>query len=127
TKDPWMCTPGDMDADGGCTERDLGAAPQGDAATGALADVLRAMGLDPAGFELRAEDSGGEDSWSYATAYQVVGGQRTGLQWGASFTGGGLQSLHGFLAPVVELGEYDVVSPAEAVERLGDPRFGSGW
>lgn len=35
------------------------------------------------------------------------------------------QSLNGSLAPLVDLGEYEVVSPAEAVLRLSDPRFGS--
>ena len=36
-----------------------------------------------------------------------------------------MQSLYAPLAPLVELGSYDVVSPTEAVARLGDPRFGA--
>ncbi|MBX9247105.1 hypothetical protein ICW40_20135, partial [Actinotalea ferrariae] len=108
-----------------CGDRDLGQAPRGEAAVAVVRDALTALGLDPAGFELAAEDYG-DEMWTYVNAHQVVGGQRTGLAWSASLTGGGLQSLYGPLAPAVELGEYDVVSPTEAVERLGDPRFGSG-
>jgi hypothetical protein len=147
-KDPWFCaSPGvaepgaveDGSAEGGagdepmvepmpgepCGERDLGPAPQGDAAEAGLRDVLVALGEDPDGFDLVAEGAG-DERWSYVIAHQVVDGQRTGLTWGASFTGAGLQSISGSLAELVDLGEYDVVSPQAAVERLGDPRFGSG-
>ncbi|WP_225755076.1 hypothetical protein [Actinotalea sp. Marseille-Q4924] len=141
-KDPWLCAA--PDAGGGttgssegteggadapvpepCEERDLGAAPQGEAAEAELRGVLEALGEDAGGYELVAERAD-DERWSYVTAYQVVGGQRTGLAWGASFTGAGLQSLNGALADLVDLGEYAVVSPQEAVERLGDPRFGAG-
>lgn len=146
-KDPWSCSPevatdpattseGEGSSGGAaepslgipepCGERDLGAAPSGDAATGALRDALTALGQDPASYELVAEDYG-DTTWTYVTAHHVLAGQRTGLTWSASLTGAGLQSLYGSLAPVVDLGEYGVVSPAEAVERLGDPRFGTAW
>jgi hypothetical protein len=108
-----------------CRERDLGPAVQGEDAVAALREVLGALGEDPGSYDVVAED-GGDERWSYVTAHQVVDGQRTGLTWGASFTGAGLQSLNGSLADLVDLGEYDVVSPQEAVGRLGDPRFGSG-
>lgn len=142
-KDPWFCpSPGVAEdrAEGDvereepmieplpgepCGERDLGPAPQGGAAEAQLRDVLAAVGEDPAGYELVAE-SPGDALWSYVIAYQVVDGQRTGLTWGASFTGAGLQSVSGSLADLVDLGEYGVVSPQVAVERLGDPRFGAG-
>jgi len=39
----------------------------------------------------------------------------------------GVQSVYGALAPTVPLGDYDVVSPTEAVARLGDPRFGPSY
>lgn len=108
-----------------CTQRDLGPAPSGDAALGQVRDVLSALGQDPAAFELVVEEFS-EASQTYVTAHHVVEGQRTGVVWSVGFTGGGLQSLYGSLAPLVSLGEYDVVSPTEAVERLGDPRFGFG-
>jgi hypothetical protein len=107
-----------------CTEQNLGAAPKGDAAITVLRDTLRAIGLDPGDFEFVTEDYG-EDAWTYVTAYQVVDGQRTGMAWSASLSGAGLQSLNGSLAPLSPLGEYDVISPEEAVQRLSDPRFGS--
>jgi len=122
--DPWSC---DSEGDGQCTERDLGDAIQGDEAVDAATELLVTLGLDPATFELEASDAAmyGTTDYSSVAAYRVVDGQRTGDQWGVSFTGGGLQSVWGSLADLVELGEYDVVSPAEAVERLGDPRFGA--
>ena len=107
-----------------CTEQDLGAAPKGDAAIAVLRGTLDAIGLDPGDFEFVTEDYG-DDTWTYVTAYQVVDGQRTGMAWGASLSGAGLQSLNGSLAPTVPLGQYDVVGPQEAVLRLSDPRFGS--
>ena len=109
-----------------CVQRDLGPAPDGDTAAASLRDVMTALGIDVAGYELVAEDWG-DASWQYVTAYQVIDGQRTGATWSGSFTGAGLQSLYGSLAPVVSLGEYQVVSPAAAVARFADPRFGSGW
>ncbi len=108
-----------------CTQRDLGPAPQGDAATSQLRDILTALGVDPAGFELVAEEYG-DPLMSYVTAYGVLDGQRTGLTWSATLTGAGVQSLYGSTAPLVDLGEYQVISPVEAVQRLSDPRFGSG-
>ncbi|NTW41463.1 MAG: hypothetical protein HGA44_16560 [Cellulomonadaceae bacterium] len=132
TKDPWTCATVAPDAstDAGatdpCTQRDLGPAPQGDAASAALRDVLTAIGVDPAGYEIVVE-SYGDTAWTYVTAFQVIDGQRSGLAWSAAFTGAGLQSLNGGLAPTVELGAYDVISPSAAVDRLGDARFGSSY
>lgn len=108
-----------------CTQRDLGPAPQGDAATSQLRDTLTALGVDPAGFELVAEEYG-DPMMTYVTAYGVLDGQRTGLTWSATLTGAGVQSLYGSTAPLVDLGEFQVISPVEAVQRLSDPRFGSG-
>lgn len=148
TTDPWACAvaegsegsgeaSGSSSADPGaggeimpvpepepCTQRDLGAAPSAEEAGNRLREVLAALSLDPASYEL-ISDEDGDDAWTYVTAYQVVDGQRSGVAWGATFTGGGLQSLYGSTAPLVDLGEYPVVSPADAVARLMDPRFGS--
>jgi hypothetical protein len=107
-------------------ERDLGPAPQGDAAVAQMKDMIAAIGLDPATFEYVAEDTGdASQAWAYVTAYQVIDGQRSGLTWSMTLTGAGVQSLYGSTAPTVDLGEYAVVSPVEAVERLADPRFAS--
>ena len=144
TKDVWRCAvtaveepapdgEGSSGAEGSevlpapdpCTEQDLGPAAQGDAAISVLRDAMSALGVDPGEFEFVTEDSG-DPTWSWVTAYQVVQGQRSGVAWSASLTGAGLQSLYGSAAPLVELGEYQVISPAEAVARLADPRFGVG-
>lgn len=120
TNDPWSCP-----SDGGeCTPRDLGAAPDEDAAAQELRSLLTSFGLDPAAFEIEAADSG-DPAWTYVTAYQLLEGARTGNAWSATWTGAGLQSLYGSLAPLVDLGAYPVVSPAAAVDRLADPRFGA--
>ncbi|MGN6238762.1 MAG: hypothetical protein ACTHNI_03380 [Cellulosimicrobium cellulans] len=142
TNDPWGCvvvTP--MPADGGddatspsvepgtCEEPDHGAPPSGADAVERLRDLLGTLGLDPAGYEVVAEEQPADQGAPRATsvtAYEVVEGQRTGTQWSATYSGGGLASLYGSLAPRVAIGSYDVVSPAEAVDRLGDPRFGGG-
>ncbi|MBO1753013.1 hypothetical protein J4G33_14465 [Actinotalea sp. BY-33] len=134
-RDPWAClavrTSEEPTADElqDCSTRDLGPAPQGEEAGAVLREVLGDLGLDPEGYELVTEGVEGavESEWSSVVAHQVVDGQRTGVTWSATFTGGGLQTLHGSLAPLVPLGEYAVVSPTEAVERLEDPRFGAGW
>ena len=60
----------------------------------------------------------------YVLAYELIGGQRTGLLWNMTLVEDGVQSLYGALAPLTPLGTYDVVSPDEAVGRLTDPRFG---
>ncbi len=100
-----------------------GAAPDGPA--GVLYETLAALGLDPdaAAYSTGEHWSGGEVT--SVVAHQLVGGERTGFSWSADVTGDGILSFNGPLAPLTELGDYDVVSPAEAVERLGDPRFGA--
>jgi len=123
SKDVWFC--GKLN-DGACEERDLGNAPQDDEAIDEAREFLVTLGLDPASYEFAASDVADYGSTDYATvtAFRVVDGQRTGDAWGVSFTGAGIQSAWGSLASLVDLGEYSVVSPAEAVERLSDPRFG---
>ncbi|WP_372594955.1 hypothetical protein [Actinotalea sp.] len=141
TKDPWWCgevvyeeapevepsadegTTSVAPGEPSCTEQDLGPAPAGDAVASQLREVLVALGIDVSGYEVVVEDYG-DPQRAYASAYQVVDGQRTGLTWSASMTGAGLASLYGSTAALVPLGEYEVISPAEAVARLGDPRFG---
>lgn len=101
------------------------AAPATGEAVAALREVMDRLGVDPAGFELEASESHEDDPWRYVTASQVVEGQRTGLSWSASVSASGIANLYGFLAETISLGQYPVVSEAEAVERLGDPRFGT--
>ncbi|MDC7120316.1 hypothetical protein OMK64_02060 [Cellulomonas fimi] len=150
SKDPWSCVAsapetldGGSTADGAgtsssagaaqvdpglgpdCQDPDQPAAPTGDAARAKASDLLRALGVDPDAYELEVVADAGSPVVTQVTAYQVVDGQRSGLAWNVSLVGDGVQSLWGSLAPLVELGDYDVVSPRAAVERLGDPRFGA--
>ncbi|SKC40196.1 hypothetical protein [Krasilnikoviella flava] len=130
--DPWRCE--------GAVARDAeeGAEPDceqpatstvGDReARDALADAMRSLGVDPDGFEIEVGEKAEGEPGRWVTAYQVVDGTRTGAQWSATVGEKGVAWLDGFLAATVDLGEYPVISPAEAVERLGDPRFsGSAW
>ena len=61
---------------------------------------------------------------TYVQASLFLDDQPIGVAWGLSFVGKRLSSFSGPLAPPVDLGPYPVVSPADAVDRLGDPRFG---
>lgn len=99
-----------------------GTAPEG--AAGVLYETLAALGLDPEAAEYAEQDAWVGHPATSVVAHQVVGGTPTGYSWYADVVDGEVLSFSGPLAPVVELGEYDVVSPAEAVERLSDPRFG---
>ncbi|MBD5786172.1 hypothetical protein IF650_08275 [Cellulosimicrobium terreum] len=141
TKDPWTCLeslaggdPVDEGAVDVCTEPEHGAAPAGDEAESTLRDVLVDLGVDADAYELAVDEQGEtgieegdtDDRSTYVSAYEVVDGQRTGATWSGTFSGAGLFQLYGSLAPRVSLGSYDVVSAAEAVERLGDPRFTTG-
>jgi hypothetical protein len=141
SRDPWSCPfPGKAEpgttGEGGTDSSEIlpapdcptvtpDAAPAMGDAVAALRDVMDRLGVDPAGFELEAGESYEGDPWRYVTAWQVVEGQRTGLSWSASVSASGIANLYGFLAETISLGQYPVVSEAEAVERLGDPRFGA--
>ncbi len=102
-------------------------APQGDDAIAVARKAMKAAGVDPDGFQWRAEPVGDQYN-SYVTASQRVNGQLTGSMWGFSIVGGGkLASVNGFLAPLVPLGDYDTVSATDAVARLGNPVFGGSY
>ncbi|WP_152230522.1 hypothetical protein [Georgenia ruanii] len=106
----------------GACSTETGPGPDAEAATGRVRDLLAAIGLDPAGFEY--EVPGATEPVTTVLAHQVVAGQRTGVQWYVGLSGAGVVSASGPLAPLVDLGDYPVVAPAAAVERLMDPRFG---
>lgn len=101
------------------------AAPAGDAAVAQARDVVADLGLDPDAWEYEAQGDTGTPQASYVTLWQVVDGQRTGVSGNVTFVSDGVQSLYLPLAPLVDLGTYDVVSAVEAVQRLSDPRFGA--
>jgi len=102
-------------------------APGSEAAIALAKDTMTALGVDPAGYEFDAASDPSTTQVVTVTGYQVVDGQRTGAAWSFTVVDSGVQSLYGTLAPLVELGTYDVISPAAAVARLGDPRFGPSY
>jgi hypothetical protein len=146
-KDPWACesksapdsieesTLEESGADGsGDVSTDIGTsgaaaceevkAPSDAKAKAEAKAVLESIGVDvdTAVVEVLAD---GQDRAKNVVAYPVVGGQRTDLPWYVTVVADGVSSVNGPVAPLVELGSYDVVSPAQAVERLNDPRFGA--
>lgn len=136
TRDPYSCVTPTEAARGGaegrprCAEGSAEPAPRGAEAAIAMRDLLAAVGLEVS-VEIETSEldvpEDGAPRQTNVTAYQVLGAQRTGVSWTAMFAGGGVQSFYGPLAPVVALGEYDVISENAAVARLGDPRFGATW
>ncbi len=121
TIDPWMCD--EPDAEGVCPTPPATSVDDAKAAT-MLADAMRSLGVDPAGFEVSVDPvTEGNEAVRWVSARRVVGGTLTNDTWSATITDDGIVWLNGSLAEVVELGTYDVISPAEAVRRLGDPRF----
>ncbi|MEU2199083.1 hypothetical protein [Isoptericola sp. NPDC019482] len=132
--DPWRCT----DAEGRVVQEGSGddvACEEAGTSTVSdrearrmMVDVMRSLGVDPGTFEIEVGEKTDGDPSRWVTAYQVVDGSRTGAQWSATVGEEGVAWLDGFLATTEDLGEYPVISPAEAVQRLGDPRFsGSAW
>ncbi|MCK0116404.1 hypothetical protein MWU57_05095 [Isoptericola sp. S6320L] len=139
--DPWRCaeepveTQEREDAEGGadviepapCAEPDRPEVSRQEA-TDQVRDLMEQVGVDPSGFAFDVPDDGGSEGARWVSATQVVDGQATGATWSATVSDDGIAWLDGFLAATAPLGDYPVVSPAEAVERLGDPRFGgSSW
>lgn len=103
---------------------DAAPAPHGEDALSPVRALLSAAGYDPTTFEL-VENDYGDPSVTEVVAHQLLDGERTGSAWHVTVSASGVQSFNGMLAPLTGLGDYPVISPADAVDRLGDPRFGS--
>ncbi|GAA1764046.1 hypothetical protein [Agromyces humatus] len=98
--------------------------PSEDAAIEALRSIIAATGRDPETFEFTSETWEGAMARP-AQAWPVVDGQRVDQSWSLELTSQGVYSVSGALAPIVALGDYDIVSEQEGFERLSDPRFGA--
>lgn len=119
---------GDVDilpAPGDC-EEPSGAELTEDEALATAREFLDEAGVGAEGYELSVEqwDTGGE-----VAAYYVNGAIKDSdlpqQQWvSVTVTPEGVAMANGQLeADLVSMGEYPLVSPVEAVERVGDPRF----
>lgn len=118
---PWQCVEG-TDAAEPC--QPIGNLPSEDAAIEALRSIITASGRDASTFEFTSETYEGAVSRT-AQAFPVIDGQRLDQSWYLELSDAGIVSTSGTLAPIVELGEYSIVSEQEAFERLSDPRFGA--
>ena len=154
TRDPWSCLQSmpDEPAAGGGSDSSVGSseggdeaavapgdlggiecatvegdAPTGDAAIGVAKDTLADLGLDPADYTFDTVTDTGNPQQVTVNAELVVAEQRTGVSWSFGLVADGVQYAYGALAPLVSLGDYDTVAVDDAVERLMDPRFGSGY
>lgn len=119
----WQCAEGTgaAEAEPCRPEGDL---PSESAAIDALRSIVTATGYDASAFEFSSETYEGAFSRT-ARAFPVVDGQRLDQSWYLELNDKGIASVSGTLAPIVELGEYSIVSEQEAFERLSDPRFGA--
>ncbi len=116
--DPWRCDTAEagMPCD---PPTDL---PSENAAIDALRSLMTSAGRDPGAFEFTSQTSEGAFTRS-AQAWPVVDGKRIDQAWSLELTAAGVSSAYGFLADLVPLGEYPVVSEQEGFKRLSDPRF----
>lgn len=113
TLDPWTEEGATRDAPSAATATDL------------LTGVMATLGVDSAAFEIESPDEMQSPGARSVTAHQLVDGTRSGVRWELTATTDGIFSLSGQLAPLVDLGEYDVVGAQTGVGRLQDPRFGA--
>lgn len=98
--------------------------PSTDAAIAALRALIANAGRDADTFQYEANAQEGALT-QQAQAWPVVDGQRVDQPWSIELTADGVVSASGFLAPIVSVGDYPVVSAQQAFERLSDPRFGA--
>lgn len=109
------------DEAGVCT--DPPAAPGDESALATMRDVMVKMGFDLDDFEITAVTGEGNGA-TQVSAARIVDGQVTTQTIGMDVAVDGIYGVYGQLAPIVELGEYSIVSEQEAFERLSDTRFG---
>jgi hypothetical protein len=98
-----------------------GSAPDLPTAITRVRALLAALGVNVDG----AAVSGSQDGLTTIIQVQPrVDGMAVDLSWSVTLVGDRVQSAWGPLAPLVDLGSYPLISPAQAVVRLSDPRFG---
>ena len=100
-----------------CADVDVPAPPD---AAETFAAFLTDAGLDPAQYEVDVDDSG---PGAIVSATLVLGGQESDVHLTGTVVPDGIAAVWGNVATPTELGEYPLISPEEAVQRLMDPRF----
>ena len=100
-----------------------GLRPGDESGLAAVRGLLTKLGYDVDDFELTSDTPEG-NSTTQVTASRLVDDQRTDQTLVVNVASAGIAEAYGQLAPIVELGEYPIVSERDAFERLYDSRFG---
>jgi hypothetical protein len=120
-------------AGSGASSSDPGVCPQptvapitNDVAIKRAKALLTDLGIDAsvvsgATYDVSHDEGSGS---TYATVSQQLPDGSVGATWSISWVGDQVSSVSGVMAPLVPLDTMDVISPAAAVARLSDPRFG---
>lgn len=102
--------------------------PSADEAIFKTRDLMAQIGLSPENYTFESPEYPEED---YGPQFErtvigrrMVADQTTSVEIYAQWRGDSLVGINGGLAEPVSLGDYPIVSEAEAMERLTDPRFG---
>lgn len=105
----------------------LWSVPGDNARETAEAQPFEGEGADTQSIEpdVRAPDAATQQpSMQVSAQLKVLGGDSSEGSWSFEFVGNTIQSAYGQLAEVVDLGEYQTISPVQAVERINDGWFG---
>ncbi|WP_147915940.1 hypothetical protein [Ruania zhangjianzhongii] len=106
--------------DGQSAAADCADVPAPPDAAATFAAFLTDAGLDAEQYEIRTDDSSPGAS---VTATLRLGELESDLRISATIVPDGIAAVGGTVATPADLGEYPLISPTEAVERLMDPRF----
>lgn len=100
-----------------CADADTPAPPD---AAETFTAFLTDAGLDAEQYEIHSDDSG---PGATVTAALRLGEVESDLRITATIVPDGIAAVAGTVATPTDLGEYPLISPTEAVDRLMDPRF----
>lgn len=106
-----------------CLDSLAGGLPTQEEADQKLLEVLSTLGIDPAAVEISDEEPYGTQVSRMAQVQGTIEGTETSSYVALTLTKDGIYSVSGNLAQPVSLGQYPIVSEAEAFERLSDARF----
>ena len=103
-----------------CSDADTPAPPDAQAT---FVRFLTDAGLDPQSYDVDVAEAGGSAT---VTGTLRADGKPTEVTISATVVADGIAAVWGNIATPYDLGEYPLISPDEAVQRLSDPRFASG-
>lgn len=107
-----------------CLQDQRGQLPSADQATAELERLMSDLGFDLRDYAIEVT----EQEWDVArvvTARRLVDGVVAYDQLTLHLVAEGIMQLDGQLAEPISLGDYPIISEAEALERLNDVRFGA--